>query len=145
MPGARRELIPPQARTDFLCLHFVSKNTYSSFRDPLFFIFNTGPQPSFKSQSLNIQHPYPATASPSRFHSHPGQLTPDKQTTAIVRETQQTYHIVYLSLSRKISKKGVTAAFINESKAKATLTLFLLLLAAKNKDCYRLVERARPA
>ena len=26
----------------------------------------------FLSQSLNIQHPYPATASPSRFHTHPG-------------------------------------------------------------------------
>ena len=60
-PGARRELIPLQAQTDFLCLHFVSKQDISFSRSSIFL-----------SPSLNLQHPYPATASPSRFHTHLG-------------------------------------------------------------------------
>ena len=65
------------------------------------------PQCSFSllSNSLNIQHPYPATASPSRFHTHPGWLTSDEQTTNILREVQQIYHMIYLYPSRKINQK----------------------------------------
>ena len=43
------------AQTDFLRLHFVQNKIYSSFRDPpfsleaeIYFIFNTGSEPSFK-------------------------------------------------------------------------------------------------
>ena len=39
MPGARRKLIPIQAQTDFLCLHFVSKQDIFFFsRSSFFFI-----------------------------------------------------------------------------------------------------------
>ena len=83
------------------------------------FYINTGPGPSsFKtetlsstmfislsSHSLNIQHPYHATASPPRFHTHPDQLTPDEQITTILREAQQIYHTIYLILSRKINQQ----------------------------------------
>ena len=61
MPRSKKEIII-QAQTHFLCLHFVSK------QDIFFFSRSS----IFSSQSLNIQHPYPAKASPSRFHTHPG-------------------------------------------------------------------------
>ena len=66
---------------------------------------------SFQVTFSEQQHPYPATASPSRFHTHPGLLTPDEQTTTIVREAKQTYHMIYLSLSRKINQKRCHGSF----------------------------------
>ena len=95
---------------------FSGSSIFSGGRN--LFYLNTGPGPSsFKtetsstmfislsSHSLNIQHPYHATASPPRFHTHPGQLTPDEQITTILREAQQIYHTIYLILSRKINQK----------------------------------------
>ena len=47
------------AQTDFLLLHFVQNEIYSSFRDPpfsleaeIYFIFNTGSEPSFKTETI---------------------------------------------------------------------------------------------
>ena len=96
---ARREIITSQAQTYFLfvCLHFVLKQG-------IFFSNSVG-RKRFKVTFSEQQQPYPATASPSPFHSQPGKLTPDEQTTTIVRETKQTHHMIYLSLYRKINQK----------------------------------------
>ena len=63
----KKKIIPPQAENRFFAFRLKTRHSYfrdhhgSSVGRKLF-------QVTFSEQ----QHPYPATVSPSRFHTHPG-------------------------------------------------------------------------
>jgi len=71
------------------------------------FIFSVVTFPKLAKHTLQktryVQYPYPAMASPSWFHTHPGymQLTPDEQTSTILGEVQQFIVSFTFSFPRK--------------------------------------------